>query len=197
MPLPMTYDCRKGIRNWLPLGNIYLGDCVVAAWLHLTMVHNLAVSSTWKKLLYRVGFRPPSNAFAKADYAAYLATVGEVPSGTAGIDPNSFFPWLVSTGKIKDWSSVSLTPGSIVTSIEQACVDGIGCMLTLNLTRRAYNSTRDWVVEPGDTPDPSLGHAIADVVYNPEFHGVVTWGSMKSASVDFLELCVTGCYIFS
>jgi hypothetical protein len=164
------------------------------------MMHNLANISTWKKLIYALGFTPPSDNFAKADYKEYLATLNEVPSGTQGIDPNSFFPWLKETGRINNWQYITLVPGLVVETIHTAMVGWDGALLVLSLTQRAYNeglSAEPWTLESGEVPNPSLGHAIASVVYGPNDFGIVTWGMMKSMSDEFCEACVYGCYVFN
>lgn len=200
MSLPLHWDTRRGIKKWLPLGNIYLGDCVVAARYHLTMIQNLAAASTWGKLLYKLGYRPPTNGFAKADYTQYLATLNEKPSGTQGVDPSSYFAWLLAQGQIKEWKFIPLVAGSVVSTIHEAMYDWDGCLVTLGLTTRAYQegiSSIPWTIEPGEVSSPTLGHAVADVSYGPSFDGVVTWGFMKSMSSEFMEACCWGCYVFN
>jgi hypothetical protein len=161
------------------------------------MMHNLANSSSWKRLLYKIGFKVPSNAFAKADYAEYLATLNEVPSGTAGIDPGSFFAWLKATGRIKDYAQVT---NLSIENVHAEMISMDGVLLTLNLTQRSYNqafSKEPWTLENGETPDPLLGHAVADVSYDATDDGVVTWGIVKSMSRAYFEACVTGCWVFN
>ena len=193
--LPTFFDVRRGIKTWLDLGNWVYGDCVIAAWLHLTMVHNVAKASTWKKLLYRIGYRPPHDPFAVEEYTAFLATLHEKPSGTQGVDPFTFFTWLKGNNKIEDFQSIPAT----LDAIHAAMIEWDGCMLILNLTNRAYNiglSHRPWILEPGDVPNPMLGHAVALVEYGPEMNGIVTWGEMKDMSNDFSNECVYACWVF-
>lgn len=199
MTLPAYYDCRHGIRKWLDLGNFALGDCTVAAWLHLTMVHNVAAASSWKKLLYRLGYRPPHDPFAIEEYTAYLATLNEKPSPTTGVDPASFFAWLKSLGKIKDYAQIDITGPSGEDSLHQAMIDWNGCLLALELTDCAYSNPfngRPWMIRVGDVPDPNLGHAVALVVYGPLNDGVVTWGEVKNMTREFTKACVYACWVF-
>lgn len=201
MALPLHYDVRRGLKNWQSLGNMVYGDCVVAAYLHLVMVHNVATSSTWKKFLYRLGFTPPSNKFAVQQYTDFLATLNEKPSGTMGVDPLTFFTWLKSTGQINDFQQIPIgfSPFAL-DNVHEAMIQWNGCMLVLNLTNRAYDTGLEhipWTIEPGDTPNPMLGHAIALVAYNPEMNGIVTWGMMKEMSNDFFTTCVYGCWVFN
>lgn len=203
MSLPIRWDGRRGIRKWFPLGNIYLGDCVVAAIFHLVMMHNLATASSWKKLLYRVGFKVPTNGFAIEDYTEFLATLDEKPSGTMGVDPLQYLPWLVSKGIIKWWANYAISEGPSDTkmdTIHGAMVEYNGAMLLVELTERAYQagtSPIPWTIEAGEVPDPNLAHAIADVSYGPSFDGIVTWGIMKSASSAFIQECAYGLFVIA
>src|ERR1035437_4395147 len=112
MTLPATADVRGGIRNWGMLGNDGTGGSVCAATEHLEMVHNLATTSSWKKLLYRLGFKPPSTKFTLELYTEFLATLGEKPPET-GINPEQWFPWLLTKGSITEWQAVALDAPSV------------------------------------------------------------------------------------
>jgi hypothetical protein len=198
MTLPATADVRGGIRNWGMLGNDVNGDCVCAATEHLEMVHNLATTSSWKKLLYRLGFKPPSTKFTLELYTEFLATLGEKPPET-GINPEQWFPWLLTKGIITEWQAVALD----APSVQQALIDWKGCLIALMLTDHAYQYTftkEPWEMLPGDVPDPKNGHAVALVSYNQTDYGVVTWGRMKSMTNEFAAAypagCVYGCWVF-
>lgn len=191
---PTVIDVRGGIRKWGMLGNDVDGDCVVAATEHLQMIHNLATTSTWKRLLYRLGFKPPSTQFTLDLYTRFLASLGETGPST-GIYPGQWFPWLKAQGIITDWQAIALDP----TSVRQALLDWKGCLLALELTSYSYNNTFGnvpWEVRPGDVPNPNLGHAVALVSSNETDYGVVTWGRMKSMTNEFFTECVNGCWVF-
>jgi hypothetical protein len=177
------------------LGNDVDGDCVVAATEHLEMVHHLAVTSTWKKLLYRLGFKPPSTKFTVALYTKFLASLGEKGPLT-GIYPGQWFPWLKAQGIITDWKEI---PTDAV-EIKQAMIDWKGCVLSLALTSYAYNNTFGnvpWEIRgPEDTANPNLEHAVALVTFDETDYGVVTWGRMKSMTDQFFSTCVNGCWVF-
>lgn len=196
MILPLHADVRGGIRKWGALGNDTYGDCVVAATEHLKMIQNLATTSTWKKLFYRIGFTPPSTQFTVDLYAEFLATLhpAEQPGGDVGVNPTAWFTWLQGCGTIKSWSQVPTDEDSI----HQAMIDNKGCMLTVSLTNYAYaHPWRPWLVQTGDVPNPSLSHAVALVAYGSVNDSVVTWGFMKSMTHDFTQLTITGCYVFA
>lgn len=196
MTLPLKYDCRKGIKQWLPLGNLNFGDCTVAAYLHVLMMHNLATTSSWEKLLYRIGFTPPTNKIAVEDYTAFLATLGERPSGTQGVDPGAFLTWRQSVGEIKGWMQL---PAIDSNSLREAMIQYNGVMLSLELTNRAYSTPMGrgpWVFLQGDTPNPMLGHEIAMVAYNNNLDFVITWGYMTGMTEEFATATVYAGYVF-
>ncbi len=200
MTVPTHYDLRRGIKiwNWY-LNNVY-GDCVVAAYLHILMVKHLSTASTWKRLLYKLGWQPPTGAFALTTYRDYLTTQGQKPGATVGIDPGSFFAWLKSTGQIIDYGQTDVSPGvdaNGLTMEDRIHADMIahnGLMLTLGLTNRAYDEplyvSEPWSLQPGDVPNPKLDHAVALVTYGPEMDGVVTWARMKSMTRAFTQACI-------
>jgi hypothetical protein len=195
---PANYDLRRGIGNriWQWLGNDRFGDCTVAAYLHLCMVHNIAASSSWKKLLYRAGYRPPHDPFAVVLYTEFLATLNEKPSGTQGVDPFTFFTWLKVKGIIQDFQQIDITaPGE--DAMHQAMIDWSGCLLALNLTTYAFDTAlngKAWDVRPGDVP--AFGHAVALVEYGPLNDAVVTWGQIQSMTRAFTKECVYACWVF-
>jgi len=173
------------------LGNDTNGDCVVAATEHLEMIHHLATTSSWKRLLYRLGFKPPSTKFTLALYNEFLKSQGQAPN--TGIDPANWFVWLKANGIITDYKQVSLD------AVEQALIDWKGCLLGLELTPTAYNGTFGnvpWEIGPGDVPNPNLFHAVALVTYNTTDYGCVTWGRMKSMTNEFFTTCAFGCWVF-
>lgn len=201
--LPQHADLRDGIRNWDTLGNAVDGDCVVAAWLHLTMIHNLAAASSWKKLLYRLGYRAPHSAFALKEYADFLLTLNEVPSPTQGIYPEQFFAWLKATGRIVDYQQVPLgLQGSAGNEdvIRQAMLDWNGCVLGIEMTPRVYaegvTPGVTWDLLPGDVVSPKLGHAVAMVAFSPDRNAIVTWGLMKEMTTALTNAAVYGCWVF-
>ncbi len=203
--IPARYDLRRGIKvwNWY-LNNVY-GDCVVAAYLHILMVKHLSTASTWKRLLYKLGWQPPSSLFALQTYRDYLATNHQTPGPDVGIDPESFFAWLKATGQITDYGQTDMSAGvdaNGLTREDRMHADMIaynGLLLALSLTNRAYDDfyfNEPWEILPGDVPNPALGHAVALVVYGPQMDGVVTWDRMKSMTRQFVEVCVGAAWWF-
>lgn len=198
MTYPTVLDLRRGIKNWQGLGNVIEGDCTVAAYEHVNMVHNLATSSWWKRLAYQAGYRPPTNQYALDEYAAFLSTLGERPSPTTGVDPNAFLTWEQNQGRITEWESYDFNSNALQSAnkndvIRQVTSDWTGCLIGLELTNRAYrigNGPGAWTLDAGDTPNPHLAHAVAGVGYGLDNIIIVTWGVAKQMSNDFAAACV-------
>lgn len=195
--LPTHADLRHGIANWLPLGNLGYGDCTIAAYEHINMIHNLATTSWWKRLAYRIGYQPPSNAYAISEYAAYLATVGEKPSPVNGVNPDDFLAWEQKQGRVNSYQFYPTTTANASDTIREVMLQWNGCMVGLLLTERAYEAQGAWVLEPGDTPSINLAHAVAMVAYSNDMNGIVTWGKMKEMTVEFANATVYGCWGWS
>lgn len=208
MTLPLRYDVRNGIRRWRSMGNFIDGDCVIAAFEHLRMVKGVSTASTWQKLAYQVGFRPPHTPYALAIYAKYLATQNQQPGPDVGVDPNTFFPWAKEQKLIIDWGTVNVDRTfvdanglSMRDRLHQAMINYRGVMTSISLTQNAYQnyqSSAPWDVgpDPADQPDPALGHETALVAYGPQLDAVVTWGRMKSQTAAFTETCTYQAYVF-
>lgn len=208
MTAPVSADVRGGIRNWLSAyGNLVDGDCVVAAFEQLEKCHNVQAASTWKKILYRLGFKVPTTGMALADYTDYLATLDEKPGPTMGIDPEGFFAWAKSTGRITDWGIVLADASSPLGAnstemVKEAMIAHRGCLIVLTLTEQSYVSASipggRWVTGVGSQyqPNPKLQHAIALVEYNTGWLACVTWGFLVYLSPSFFAQCVSGCYWF-
>ncbi len=199
MTPPLTYDVRGGIRNWHGLGNFQYGDCVIAAFEHLRMVKGVANDSSWRKLLYQTGFRPPHTPYSVEIYAEYLATQGEKPGGNVGVDPASFLAWAESKNLILGWGEISQPKNR--DSLHQAMVDYTGVLTCVELTTNSYdnwNNGKAWDVGPGpnDQPNPNLAHATALVRYGIEQDAVVTWGAVKSQTAAYTELCTYQAFVF-
>ena len=200
MTAPSSYDVRGGIRNWeSALGNEWLGDCVIAAVEQLRKCHNVTSASTWRKILYRLGFRVPHEAYSIQIYTEYLATIGEKPGPTVGVDPQAFFVYAKAKGLIKDFGTVDV---SNLDAIKQAMVDHRGCLLELDLTPDAYVAGSvpgaRWLIGngPNYVPSPKFEHAIALVEYNVSTYACVTWGFLVYLTPDFFAKCVQGCWWF-
>jgi hypothetical protein len=181
------------------LGNDVDGDCVVAATEHLRMCQNVTKASTVKRVLYRLGFRPPHTGYTLELYAQYLATLNEKPSATTGVYPEGWFTWLKSRGLIKDFGSVDFTKQLLV---QQAMIDHRGVLLTMSLTPSAIgkDAVPDglWTVDSGrgDQPNKAWQHAVALVEYNTYSYGIVTWGEINRLTRDYFAACVDGCWWF-
>ena len=199
MILPLSYDATGGIRRWNSLGNLIDGDCVVAAYYHVNTCKSVTSLSTFRKLLFRLGFKPPTNKLALAEYTAFLATLGEKPSPTQGIYPNQFLDWLKAQGSIVEWAQVDAVNSGSETIVHQAMCDFRGVMLAGLLTSRSYtqNIGKLWNVEPAEQPDPSLGHAVALVKYTPNIDTIVTWGYAQNMTPAYRGLCFTSAFVWA
>ena len=199
MALPLHYDARRGIRQWGGLGNLYKSDCTVAAYEHIQMVHNLATASSWKKLLYRIGYVIPTTALTLEEYDEVLASLGENPASDPGVYPNTLLAWAEVKGKIKTWTQLPITVDA-ATTIKEAVVAWDGCIVALELTSRAYyigNAPGEWVLDAGDKPQVNLAHAVGAVEYGPKAIGVTTWGIMKNMTYEFANATVYGVWVFN
>ena len=208
MTLPLHYDVRNGVWRWGGMGNFQDGDCVIAAFEHLRMIKGTSNASSWQQTLYRVGFRPPHAAYAIEIYTQFLATQGQQPGPTQGVDPMAFFPWAQEHNLITAWGTVNIDKNFVDANglgmrdrLHQAMIDYRGVMLSVELTENAYQNyyTRTpWHIgaDSADTPTPSLAHEVALVAYTPELDSVVTWGQMKSATAAFTEAATYQAFVF-
>jgi len=202
MTLPLHADVRNGIRRWGMLGNDTYGDCVEAALAHIEMCKATANASSWKKLLYRIGFKPPTPAWTVGLYSSYLTSVGETLKQDPGTMPPLFFAWMKSQGYIIDWGFVGQPPSiGSEDRVHQAMSDYRGLLLTVTLTLDAYNNffgRTPWSIgpNPNDQPDPSLQHAVALVAYGPQRDTVISWARTKSVTRPFMADCANGAYVF-
>ena len=197
MPLPTAVDLRRGITNWLPLGNLSRNDCTIAAYEHVNMVKNLAASSWWKRLAYKIGYRPPSNSYAISEYVDFLATLNERPG--AGVAPSQFLAWEKQQGRISDYTNLDIYQGNANDIIRQGMIDWTGCLLVLELTKRAYwlgDWPGKWELVGNDKPLPSLVHAVAMVGYGPLNNIIITWGIAKQMTIPFTEVTVIECWVW-
>ena len=214
MTLPLHADVRNGIRRWGMLGNgpgvgnpapykAGLGDCVEAMFLHMMMVKATTNASSWKKLLYRLGFTPPTPTEAIGLYGQFLATQGETLAQDPGTVVTTFLEFLKSQGNIVDWGSITLTSDRAATldKVHQAMIDYRSAGLQVELTSNAYTDFlggTPWHISTDkfDQPDPSLQHGVALVVYGKKYSTVVSWGQTKNATRAFMYLCMNGAYVF-
>ncbi|MDE2472557.1 MAG: hypothetical protein KGL35_28470 [Bradyrhizobium sp.] len=214
MTLPLKADVRHGIRRWGMLGNgpsannpapykAGLGDCVEAMFLHLCMVDATTSASSWKKVLYRLGFKVPTPTWAIGLYGKFLSTQGETLAQDPGTVAPTFFQWLQDTGQIAGWGALTLTADRPATlaNCHQAMIDYNGIGYTMELTPNSYTDflgSDRWHISPNqfDQPNPGYQHAVAGVAYGPLLDGLVSWGRMKSATREFMYLCLNGAYVF-
>lgn len=203
---PPSGDIRGGIRDWADdggdLGNTQFGDCDVAAFEQLRKCHEVANGSNWKKIIWKLGFKPPHTKYTIDIYAEYLATLGEKPSATNGVDPAAFFAWAQTKGMIKDWGQLTQPLPLDQDAVKQLMLAHDGCILGVTLTPDAYQaqafSGGHWTYgsTPNLQPKAGLFHAIALVAYSPEWFTAVTWCFQVYLSPEWFTNCVWGAYWF-
>jgi hypothetical protein len=194
MILPLRADIRGGIRNWDgALGNDVYGDCVIAAFEHLRMTKNVSKASTFKKVLYKLGFRPPHAPYTVEVYREYLATQGQTPGPNAGVDPDSFFAWLKNKGMVKGWGSLATSNAS---QVEQAMIDHKGVLITVDASMLTADEESPNAIWDTTNKSASSDHAIALVKYDPTFFYCVTWGFIVRLTDNYWKNSTFGCYWF-
>lgn len=191
------------IRRWGTLGNFVDGDCTVAAYYHCVMALNVLNGSTFKRILYRLGFKVPGDKFALAKYTEYLATLNEKPSAETGVAPDGWLNWIKAQGQIFDWLQLPVQQGPLLleTTLRSA-LDNFGAvMLVGQLSLNNYNNYGPRFVwkygpEPQYQPDPSLGHAMAYLDYTQNTDLAVTWGQWQPMTITCREKCWNYAYVF-
>ncbi len=197
MTLPASANVTGGIRNFGELGNDVDGDCVCAATEHIRMCKAVTNASRLKKVLYQLGFKPPSGKYTLELYAEWLLTQNEKPGPEVGVQPVLWLQWLEAQGLIDAYGVLPLD----LPTIKQAMVDYRGVIQCIYLTNNAYNDITPklpWNVGPGkyDQPNYALAHAVALVEYNPTVETVVTWGALKAMTNAFESACTYGALVF-
>jgi len=186
------------IRRWGGLGNLIDGDCTVAAYYHVIMALNVLNGSSFKKIIYRLGFRVPGTKFALKEYTAYLATLGQKPGPESGVAVDGFLNWQKAQGNVLGWAYVVPAGATLTESALRAALDNFGgVILAGDLTSTAYNQMANpWVLNAGDVPNPNLGHAVAFLDYNDTVDRIVTWGKWHAMTIAFRELCFDSAFVF-
>jgi len=162
MIVPISADVTGGIPNksLKGYGNFVDGDCLVAAAYHIEMFKGLAKGSSFKKLLWKLGFHCPTNADAIADYTAYLLTLGEKPGVNVGVNGAPYFDWKVARGDYAAWSQIDTWSPGAEARLAEAMIRCRGVLLIGELTENAYiNSSPkyEWKTGTGkgDVPVPT------------------------------------------
>ena len=192
------FNITGGIRVWGWKGNERLGDCVAAAIEDLIQAKGTATASTWRKVLYRLGFTPPSNRRTVQLYTKFLATLNELPSATQGIDPATFLEWLRVQGEIVEWSAYPIGQDRTLSAVQAGYTYG-GAVLTLALTENMYNGFTDnhpWGIGngPGNTPLWALNHAVALVRNTGKELVIATWDRNKVLTDPCADATITAIY---
>ena len=189
------------IRNWGTLGNLVEGDCTAAAYYHVIMALEVINGSTFKRVLYRLGYRVPHSPFVVKEYTAYLATLGQKPSATTGVDPAGWLQWQQDQGNVLAWKQL---PTPLTEAVLRQALDYFGgVMLGGELSQNAMGSVGPWLnfawrysTNSFDQPDPNLGHEVAYLDYTKNMDRCVTWGQWQYMTITFREKCFTYGHVF-
>lgn len=187
-PAP-TYpiDVSAGITGWLMLGNgpdptltVYngqpVGDCVVAAWKHDTMI------------AIKLGHLPEAEPTADQTVTLYLQYSHGQDNGVVIAD---FLLWLYQQKLILGFAPVN--PASVDAVMAQV---GRGLITGVELTDDAQQLFQDgqpWTTANGETPDPQNGHAILKVK-SQSGSGTgtfVSWGQDQAAEGPWIKACAS------
>ncbi len=199
----LLFNISGGIRRWGWKFNDSLGICVPASVEDLRTAKATTARSTWRRVLYVLGFRPPGDFYTRVLYVQYLATLGEKPGPTMGVDPGSFLAWMKANGHIIEWANVPVLPGS--SAADQAAQAGAqyrGAILTINLTENMYAndfySRRPWGIDGngGDVPLPTLSHEIALVRTTESANVIATWDRTKVMTLPCGDLTIRAIHVF-
>ena len=203
MTTPISADVTGGIpnRSLKGYGNLIDGDCVVAARYHIEMFKNIAKGSSFKKLLWKVGFHCPTNQDAIVNYTNYLVTQDQKPGLDVGVNVATYFNWCVANGEFDAWSQVDTWSPGAEERLNAAMIRFRGVLLVGELTQNAYvNSAPNYTwttgTGKGDVPVPSLSHAIAYDHYTPKFKEAVTWGYRQRMTPEFFTQFAQGAFVF-
>jgi hypothetical protein len=139
-------------------------------------------------------FGAPKYTPLTALYYAYGIAMGEPgPDPDQGVDNKSWCAWLYEQGLIEGYGEVPLDQMR-----EYATVFGgllMGVQLSTNAQAQFETSPRTPWGQPGESPDPSMGHDILFILYNADgTAGVITWGGVQPVTAEFLAQFVTDCW---
>lgn len=196
----VLFDVTGGIRVWGWKGNQRWGDCVEATVNDLITAKATTSLSTWRRILFRLGFRRPGDRYTFDEYRNYLATIGERPGAGVGTDVEGYLDYLKSLGKIIDWANVPLGADPELAA-NNAAAQYAGAMLTVELTWNMYDgfpSPEPWSVGtgPGNTRVTRLCHEIAYVRATADRDVIATWNVNKVATPEAIRLITVQCCVF-
>ncbi len=198
MSTPPSADVTGGIpnRSLKTYGNIAYEDCVIAAAYHIEQFKNVAKGSSFKKLLWRLGFHVPTNQMAIKEYGTYLASQKSPPN--AGVVASTYLNWKVARGDFAAWSQVDTWSQGSEERLHQAMIDFRGVILAGDLTLNSVNTRQTWTIgtSSADEPNPNFGHAVALCHYTPQFDECVTWGYRQRMTREFRSLVFGGAFVF-
>lgn len=185
---PVEWDGTHGITDWGIDGNGDWGDCGAAATDHGNMAKAGNVA-----LLDTLG-RPQFNGTLGTYWAYGIAQgeVGQPPNAPnqpdEGVDNRTWLGFLYKHGIIDGYGEVPLG------QLHRFAMQFDGVLLSVQLSDKAqeqFNNGVPWG-QPGDTPDPSLGHDVWYIAYSADGSAkVITWGQAFPVTQDFMQNFVT------
>lgn len=201
-PPPLTWDGTHGIKSWgmdcngpdpdnPPAYPDGLGDCGAAAPDHGNMAkaNNPALYGTLGKPVFGGTI---DTYFA---YGVAMGEQGEPPAPAdepdQGVDNSTWLGFLYTEGIIDGYGEVPLD------QIDGYAVDGNGLLLGINCADSFQQDFGQvppvpWG-QPGENPDPELGHDVWYIKYNPG--GVITWGAVQPVTDSFVRTFVTDAWL--
>jgi hypothetical protein len=178
---PGTINYGKPVKTWPMLGNDKYGDCTCAAAGHLI--------EDWTANTGKEQSVSESQILAAYNHFAH----GNADAGANMLDVLNYWR---QTGINKDkiHAFAALEPHNTLQVQDAVYLFG-GCYIGLELPDFAVAPgtnflTTPWVVPPqgpvrSAAPNPSNGHCVPAVAYDPRNLWVVTWGALKAMSWQF------------
>lgn len=178
---PAAWDATQGITDWGMLGNDTAGDCVVAGFLHLSMIEQKIATG-----------RAPEFTSDEA-LALYTQLTGWDPSkpdSDTGLNVEDFLTLATQRTligqRLKEFAPVK------VNTVEHLKIglwlfDGINTAALLPFDAEdQFGAGQPWTTNSQQRDQPPLGgHDIPAVAYDEDGVTYVTWGTTQRASWDW------------
>ena len=185
----LPWDGSHGITDWGMDGNDQYGDCGPAA-----TDHGNAAKLDTTSVVGTLG--QPVYPTTLDTYFAYGIAQGEPPPHPdQGVDNSSWFGFLYQKGVLGKggYGEVPLS------ELDHYAIDFNGVVLGVQLSDNAQQQFQQGIAwgQPGDSPDPNLGHDILLIGLDVGGGGtVVTWGALQKVTAAFLQNFVTDAWAF-
>lgn len=200
-----TFDFRRGITWGDMLGNDVYGDCFEAAFENLRILKAVSSLSPLGKALYELGWRRPHTRYTESLYFDWGIWAGEQgPKPDQGTSMPSFGQWAASKGLLIACASVDVTPTIIdgadfETRMREAAIAFHGGIIEANLpstVNQQFASHQPFDIPAGTTPKFIGAHAMTYARANENDDVFVTWNQTKAATLNWVEQCRFGFWVF-